>query len=554
MYLTNRLPKLKKTLAIGFTTLALAMSFNAVGKGVELMSEAEVEGKAIFKKYGINDDLPKLGMSSLLQGEHLVEHVSRSVTINDEVRQSEAYLVQNTDEKGNIDLRIKYDPAKLDENDDVIAEIENATKIEYRLRNYAQSYDPSTVTATELDNGQVEIAFNYSKYGLPQDIAYFRNMRVKVIVENGQPVSMIIKNTKPFAYEKYTITEYRQLMSFVTLTDGRVVLEEKSISAKGSTSKGEPVTLATTVAPVVFYDDLKGANILSEDRLMEVSDPRFREAKIKLDRVFPLMGDMVRRQGIDVPLPFGVSVAYRKQDMNFGFTDFDIMGQELNEFFDPLKSIADVSAESFTVRGDVNILPFWNVYGLVGKIKVDANVDAEYTGQIGQEIKETLNNKLPGLGNAFCDGLSALCNRGTVSVPLNLNYDVVGVGTTLSVGYKQFFASVTGTYSKTRMEGSDKWGDGILTIQPMLGYQFAEYRAQIFVGAEYQGLKPNMEGEIAGVELGGETFYYNVGVDLDKWAYLIGFNKQFGKNYNLSVLYNQGETRNAFTVNFGYRF
>ncbi|MCC4833167.1 hypothetical protein LMH66_11045 [Shewanella sp. 10N.7] len=544
------------TLGIGLLALNYPVHAFAEDTQIEVVKQQEqiLTGRAIFAKYGIADDLPKLGLSSLMQGEHLVEHVTRTVTVGDETSSTEAFLVQNTDNKGNIDLRIKYDPAKIDENEDIINEIEANTKIEYRLRKYAQSYDPNSVTATELDNGQVEIAFNYSKFGLPQDIAYFRFMRVKLTVDNGQPVRMVIKNTRDFAYKKYRMRDYSQIVDFETHANGVVSMKQKHIKIAGENKKGVPVSLTTLVEPVAFYNEDMSSTVLNEARLSQVSDPRYHEESVKLDRVFPLMSDMVRQQGIDVPLPFGISMAYRNQDMNFGFTDFDIMGVKLNELFDPYKSVAQVTAETLTLRGEVNILPFWNVFGYYGKLNVDANVDAEYTGEIGRQLQDALNNKLPGLGNAVCDGLSALCNSGTLSVPLDLHYDLAGIGTTLSVGYKQFFASVTTTYTKTRMEGSDKWSDGILTVQPMLGYQLADYRAQFFVGAEYQGLKPNMEGTIAGVEIGGEEFFYNVGVDVNKWAFLAGFNKQIGKNYNVSVLYNKGETRNSFTVNFGYHF
>ncbi|WP_228768313.1 hypothetical protein [Shewanella sp. TC10] len=549
-------PKQVLTLGIGLLALNYPMHAFAEDAQIEVVEQQEqiLTGRAIFAKYGINDDLPKLGLNSLMQGEHLVEHVARTIKLDGEVRNSEVFLIQNTDEKGNIDLRIKYDPSKLDENEDIINEIESNTKIEYRLRKYAQSYDPNSVTATELDNGQVEIAFNYSKFGLPQDIAYFRFMRVKVLVENNQPVQMIIKNTRDFAYQSHRIKDYHQVIDFETQADGSISMRQKQIEAIGVTKKGKPVSINTLVEPVAFYNEDMSSTVLNEARLSQVSDPRYKEESVKLDRVFPLMSDMVRQQGIDVPLPFGISMAYRNQDMNFGFSDFDIMGVNLNELFDPYKSVAQVTAETLTLRGEVNILPFWNVFGYYGKLNVDANVDAEYTGEIGRQLQDALNNKLPGLGNALCEGVSVLCDSGTLSVPLELHYDLAGIGTTLSVGYKQFFASVTGTYTKTRMEGSDKWSDGILTIQPMLGYQLADYRAQIFVGAEYQGLKPNMEGTIEGLTIGGEEFFYDVGVDLNKWAFLAGFNKQIGKNYNVSVLYNKGETRNSFTVNFGYRF
>ncbi|RAH30093.1 hypothetical protein DOT35_12725, partial [Vibrio vulnificus] len=110
------------------------------------------------------------------------------------------------------------------------------------------------------------------------------------------------------------------------------------------------------------------------------------------------------------------------------------------------------------------------------------------------------------------------------------------------------------TYTTTRLKGNDDWGDPIVTIQPMLGYQLVDYRAQLFLGAEYQGLKPNMTGTIDSIEVGGKPFEYNVGLDMEEWAYLVGFNKQFGKNYNMTFLYNKGETRSSMTLNFGYRF
>ncbi|WP_241901332.1 hypothetical protein [Vibrio sp. 10N.286.49.B3] len=510
-------------------------------------------GKEIFQRYGIDENLPKLGLSSLIQGEHLVEHVTRSIEVGDNVKHSEVFLVQDTDAKGNIDLRIKYNLEQLAKNENIIEEIESNTRKEYLLRKYAQSYDSKSVKATDLGNGDAVITFNYSKFGLPQDIAYFRFMNVEINIKNNKPTSMIISNSKPFTFDKYKIDSYHQKINFNILDNGKVVIADKTITSHGVTKKYKPVKLVMTIKPVAYYND-SGISVLNEELLSQVSDPRIHEASVKLDRVFPLMGDMIRRQGIDVPLPYGVSVAYRNQDMNIGFTDFNVMGIDFNDLFDPEESIGTVKAESLSIRGDVNIFPFWNVYGLVGKVNVDANVDAQYTGAIGEGLQEQLNNKLPGLGNAFCKELSVLCNRSTLRVPLHLEYDVVGVGTTLSVGYRQLFASVTGTYSLTKLTDANEWGDGVLTVQPMLGYQLPDYRAQIFIGAEYQGLKPYMNGKVDSVEIGGEVFHYNVGTDINKWAYLIGFNKQMGKHYNLSFLYNKGESRNAMTLNLGYRF
>ncbi|WP_047043889.1 hypothetical protein [Vibrio mexicanus] len=532
-------------------SLLLTFSGGVVAESkLELELSADLKGKQVFEHYGLDENIPKLAMSSLIQGEHLVEHATRKVIIGDEVRESSVFLVKNTDTKGNIDLRIKYNPEKLDGHENVIDEIESYTRTEYRLRNYAQSYDGSSVVATDHGDGKVSIEFNYSKYGLPQDIAYFRHLSVEVKLVDGEPITMVITNNNPFNYDKYRVDTYHQIIGFRRLDSGKLVIAKKHVEIHGKAKK-KPVSLITTIEPVAIYDEDLGVNVLAHQRLETVSDPRMHEESVKLDRVFPLMGDMVRRQGIDLPLPFGISAAYRNQNMNIPFTDFVIEGVGLNDLFDPLGSIGVVNAESFTLRGDVNILPFWNVYGLVGKINVDADVDAEYTGEAGQYIRDKLNNKLPHLGDAFCNKLYALCNQGRLDVPLHLEYDLMGVGTTLSLGYREFFASVNGSYTTTRLKGTDNWGDGIITVQPMLGYQLVDYRAQLFVGAEYQGLDARMDGHVVAGDI---EFDYDIGVKLNNWAYLVGFNKQIGKNYNITALYNKGETRDAITVNFGYRF
>ena len=538
------------TLSVLASALLLTTPNFASAAETKTYSEVMEKGRALFDKYGISHDLPKLAISSLVQGEHLVEHAHRTLEIGDDVRDSSVYLVKNTDTKGNIDLRIKYNPEELDDNENLLDEIEAFTRTEYRLRDYAESFDSSSVRVKEIDDNKVIISFDYSKYGLPQDIAYFRFLNVDIELIDGEPKRMLISNEKPFKHHTYKVESYKQEIEFHTLPTDKLVIARKTTEVVGTT-KNKPMKMTSIVEPVAFYEEDNGVQVVNEARLQEVSDPRMLEASVKLDRVFPLMGDMVRRQGIDLPLPFGVSVAYRNQDMDIPMTDYVIGGVRLNDLFDPEDSVATVKAESVSIRGDVNILPFWNVFGYVGKVNVDANVDASYTGAAGEYLKDKLNDQFDGAGDLLCREVSALCNRGRLNVPLHLEYDLRGVGTTLSVGYKEFFASVTGTYSQTRLKGLDDWGDGIVTVQPMLGYQLVDYRAQFFVGAEYQGLNSRMQGTVKTDDI---EFDYDVGVDIDQWAFLTGVNKQIGKNYNMTMLYNKGETRSAVTLNLGYRF
>lgn len=533
--------------------LSMALVFSShllAADVVQATDKGQLQGAAIFEHYGLNKDLPKLAMSSLLQGEHFVEHVKRSIKIGDTINESQAFLIKHTDDKGNINLRIKYDASKLDNDEDVIDEITHQARLEYRLRDYAQSYDKETVEAIEHDKQRVTINFDYSKYGLPQDIAYFRHLKVSIELQDGQPKTMKIFNDTPFKFGKYQIQQYRQLIHFTQQQNGEVIVTKKEIQATGSAAN-KPLHYTSTIDPVALYKKDAPTLVLNAERLREVSDPRMQEKRTQLNRMFPLMGDMVRRKGIDLPLPFGVSMTYRNQDMNIPFNDFTINGVRLNDIFSPEGSLGSVTAESISVRGDINILPFWNMFAYVGQIDVDAVVDAQYTGSVGNNLKDKLNDKLPGLGNKLCESVSALCQQSNFDIPLHLEYDLMGVGTTLSVGYKEFFGSVTGSYSQTRLKGTDDWSDGLWTVQPMLGYQFVEQRAQLFFGAEYQGLDPRLSGHVKLDEL---EFDYDVGVEIKKWAYMVGFNKQIGKNYNVSVLYNKGASRDALTLNVGYRF
>jgi hypothetical protein len=536
-----------------------------------LLPFSNASAQTIFEQHGIPNHLPKYGISSLTQGDHIVEHIDKITTIDGEASKSSFYLVQTTNDKGIIDLRVKYFPDQFAQNEDELSLVDDGdaidsitylTRTEYKLRQYADSYDQSSVTVKEIDDTSAIVSFNYSKYALPQDVAYFRFMKVDIHVVDRQPQKMVIVNSAPFDYGRYIIDDYRQEIIFDKLNDGSLYVKTKSITAKGS-FKGKPATLEVMTTPVVFYDDVTGIEVKNEELFKVVSDPRIREKKIELDRTFPLMADLVRKQGIDLPLPYGFSVAYRNQTMDLGFETFNLgLGeigyQNLDKNFDPSKSFASVSAESISLRGDLFILPFWNVYALVGKVKVRADIDAQYTAATMNEIRDKLNGDIIQLGDKLCNSLAdnglPLCDESRLGIPINLNYDLIGAGTTLAIGYREFFATLNTTVSQTRLEGQSDWGETLLVVQPMLGYQLVDYRAQILAGAEYQGLSSRLSGNLGYVDALGGDFEYDVGVENSQWAYLVGFNKQLGRHYNVTALYNIGSTREAFTINLGYRF
>ena len=544
---------MKRTILVALLILVSAMA-HAQDEEQSKRSNEDGGKEGIFEKYGISEEIPKLGLSSLAQGENLLEHVERTLTYDGETVSTEVFLIRSTDAKGNIDLRMKYEPERLGEDTNLIKRLEELTKVEYLLKAYSQSYDKDSVEVFERNNGDLEIHFNYAAYQLPQPIAYFRFMRVVILVRDGEPLSMRTTNSAPFVYERgFTVEDYVQDVVFGHLPNGKLVVKEKRIRTSG-TRKKKPMQLDTLIKTIAFYD-LDETTILDQDLVARASDPRIREERINLERPLPLMADLVRRQGIDVPLPYGVALSYRYQAMDIGFTTFNIADVNLDKYFDPGQTIGEIDAQAVSIRGGVNILPFWHVFALVGKIKVEADVDAQYTGAIEDDLKDRFGTigAIAICRTAEAAGLD-VCSPGRIQVPIRLDYDSAGIGTTLSMGYRNYFASLTGTYVRTRREGNASWGDGILTAQPMLGYQFLRSRAQMFVGAEYQDLDYTLEGDLGFVPEIGRNFTYSVGVTLNRWAYLVGFNKQIGKHYNLALLVNAGESRESITVNFGYNW
>ncbi|MCL1068996.1 hypothetical protein L2735_19765, partial [Shewanella olleyana] len=373
--------------------------------------------------------------------------------------------------------------------------------------------------------------------------------------QNGQPLSIRIVNSSPFEYENVNIEHYQQEIQFNQDRHGKSVMKEKRITASGKTKKDNKQYSALTIVTPIKYIDRQGqVEIINQDEFDAFSSHSLTKKEVKLGSVLPLMGDAVRRQGIDLPQPYGVSLVYRNQNMNFGLSDINIMNQSLDSILEPGSTVAQVNAETIGLRGDVYLLPFLNIYALVGKLNLDGHAKGEYNGELGNTIRDKLNDRLPHLGDAFCEEVSVLCQSGNIDLPLNLQYDVLSAGATLSVGYKNLFASATAGYAITRLEGETDWGDPIVTIQPMIGYNWVDYRTQLFVGMEYQIVKPYFRGEVSQIEIGGQPFSYDVGANLTEEAYMIGFNKEIGRNYMLTFLYNKGKTRNSMTLNFGYRF
>ncbi|RHW75680.1 hypothetical protein [Colwellia sp. RSH04] len=495
-----------------------------------------------FAEVGLPEEIPNFLLSSLSHDSAYIEHVLIEEGVGTEKTNLEVFLLFSKDKNNNIDLRAKYDEFINEDEERLIDSLKTAAKTQYRIKNYGRIYDPASIEVKIVDERTKHVFIKFSPYALPQDIAYFRHMVADFTIEDGKLTTAVVKNTKPFVKDGKHIESYEMTTKFLSKND-KYFLDNKTVVAEGMW--GDKAYYQKMNGNFVAYysgRDSVADVVLNDELLTKASNPRLKEAKMELNRALPFMADMVRQQGIDLPLPFGVAVNYRTQENDFDFTSFSVLGippESLEKLFDPATSTAKVKVESLSLKADMFILPFWNVFAVLGQNKTSVDMQAHFKG-----VDACLGITLP---NGSCLGESVQLPSTDIPISLDLTYETLGLGTTLAVGYKNVFASMTATYAHSSLKDSASPATTMWIFSPMIGYQFTEWRAQVLVGAEYQDYAAKMTGVVGELD-------YDIGIESDKWSYTLGARKELGQHYNLIALASRGNGRTSFTLSAEYRF
>lgn len=231
---------------------------------------------------------------------------------------------------------------------------------------------------------------------------------------------------------------------------------------------------------------------------------------------FPLARSIVDEAAL--PRPLGIGVNYHGQDQ-----DYDLKGLE---FSLPMPVPDDVSVQNkvheYNLKVDLWVLPFLNVFGLVGSVDSETNVD------LGPEMGR---------------------------IDIESNGTVYGGGGTLAVGVSGFFGSLTGTYTGTSLEEE---GSSMSTVvlSPKAGVTFDDVlftnSVSLWTGAMYQKTDEQHSGsmEIEGVG----PVDYEVELEADApWNYLAGLSAGVLDHWNLEFEGGMGERTHA-TGELIYRF
>lgn len=147
-------------------------------------------------------------------------------------------------------------------------------------------------------------------------------------------------------------------------------------------------------------------------------------SKLTPGRKLPILGDLARKHGAELPLPFGAGAVYY-----YVGRDIDVSEVRVGRDGAPPLPVPDFvalasssSVHNLNVKLDIWLLPFLNVYAIAG--------------YVWNESETTLDVTLPPL----VPGGATRWRR--MTVPTAIEGTVGGVGTTLAGGYRSFFAAL----------------------------------------------------------------------------------------------------------------
>lgn len=251
----------------------------------------------------------------------------------------------------------------------------------------------------------------------------------------------------------------------------------------------------------------------------------------------PIWGRAACERGYVLPRPFGVSVGYMHQDQPFDVGDVYVNGIDVKGPGVAVVEEVENEESTYTLRLDAWIMPFWNVYGILGR------TDGQADGPLYVDLEPVfpIICGLPG-------------NNCSVDTTFEIEYkaDVIGYGTTIAGGYKDFFGMVD--INRTRADLDISLTDAKATvISARIGWngKLGGFTGVLWVGAMYQDISQTLDLQL---DVGSENLLVSIEQSTQEpYNYLIG--GQWDINRSFAVLAELGfGKRQSQMLNLTYRF
>ncbi|WP_318407141.1 TonB-dependent receptor [Photobacterium leiognathi] len=251
----------------------------------------------------------------------------------------------------------------------------------------------------------------------------------------------------------------------------------------------------------------------------------------------PIWKEEAQALGYELPKPIGFNLSYMALEQNIDVNSIDLKGLPIwIPELDMQAEQGSQTSEVLTLRADMWLFPFLNLYVLGGKM----------TGT--SETAVNVHNKF--LGDYRIDNFK-----------LDLDGYLYGGGGVLAGGYKQIFGLVDISYTETELtviDGSiSAW-----VISPRLGYDFYQQGLPLRVwgGAMYQNVEQSLSGKLSDLNL--PPFIENIAKNgtfhieqqlSTPWNPILGMQYQINPNLYLLAEAGFGDRTSLFT-SIDFRF
>ncbi|MFO7891289.1 MAG: hypothetical protein R6V04_13235 [bacterium] len=182
--------------------------------------------------------------------------------------------------------------------------------------------------------------------------------------------------------------------------------------------------------------------------------------------IFPLWKSLAK--GKELPSPFGFGLNVYTQDQTFNFSESSFYVSDLNldtVIPQDLDINNQITERNFKV--DLWVLPFVNVFGLLGEINGETIVDYELLDQ---------------------------------QIQMNYKGIIYGSGVTMAGGYEPYFISLTAAFSNTRLDNSESSAKAWI-FTPKVGLVMNGWKIikdlNIWLGAMYQKTEEQHSGSLS---------------------------------------------------------
>ncbi len=251
----------------------------------------------------------------------------------------------------------------------------------------------------------------------------------------------------------------------------------------------------------------------------------------------PIWKEEAQALGYELPKPIGFNLSYMALEQNIDVNSIDLKGLPIwVPELDMQAEQGSQTSEVLTLRADMWLFPFLNLYVLGGKM----------TGT--SETAVNVHNKF--LGDYRIDNFK-----------LDLDGYLYGGGVVLAGGYKQIFGLVDISYTETELtviDGSiSAW-----VISPRIGYDFYQQGLPLRVwgGKMYQNVEQSLSGKLSDLNLPPfiENIAKNGTFHIEKqlstpWNPILGMQYQINPNRYLLAEAGFGDRTSLFTsIDFSF--